>query len=218
MVRVTTRGVLLSGAFVTAGLMIPQAAASLSGSSAPVGIAVYAQVNSDLCASWSQYKDDGTVFQADVCAGRKLAARVDSNASSPAKAGIGYPVYVWVTHCTPDDGTGDNCDSGFYQGNLDQSSFTISPALDSGSVHANVNGCQLDVTVSAASQPEEGTALYRSVSPNGTVRVDVSADEGVRRDGVSSGSICGVKFPSGQGILAHAVNAKVHGYAQPPGS
>jgi len=138
-----------------------------------------------------------------VCAGTKLNVQTNGDAVPPLGNALTYPAFVYVSHCV----SSEDCDWNSNEGNLTGSKYTIDPLLGSGSVHADIEGCQVDLDVTAADLPEQGGNPYRSVSPNGSVRLALHADEGLSRQATSAGSVCGQSLAEGTGALAHAVNA-----------
>ena len=209
MKKITTRSALLSVIVAVVGVLVPQAGASLGGQSAPIGIAVYPSVDSVICGSNYTQEPDGNSFGVYICAGRNVSLEVSTDADAPVTHNLGFPIYVYVEHCTFDA----DCNGGSFTGNLTPAQFTIDPALGTGSIHADVEGCRVDLSATATGLPANGSLAYKGLDPNGRVRLNLFAVEALYRPATWAGSVCGQPTAGGTGVLAHLISGNISAYA-----
>jgi hypothetical protein len=204
--RMTPRTLVLSTAAVALGLVVPRAGAALGGQSDPIGLAVYADAGTYVCSDSQSYDDTG-YGGAFLCGYRHAAAEAGvPGAASPEVVTRVYAGFYRCDYAAPD------CTGETHVGEVGLQEFQVDPALRDASVKGDVDGCAVDVSFTATSNPQEGGELYRSVGGDGRLLLSVNASEGVNRGAAVQGSVCGHPL-TGQvwGGLGHGVSARIEG-------
>ena len=209
MKNIPTRSALLCITVAVIAVLAPRAGASLGGQSAPIGTSAYPSVDSVICGSNYTQGSDGSSFGVYICAGRNVSLEVSTDADAPVDHNLDFPIFVYVEHCTTDA----DCEGGGYTGNLTPAQFTIDPALGTGSIHADVDGCQVDLNATATGLPANGSLTYKGLDPNGQVRLNLFSGEALYRPSTWAGSVCGRATVGGTGVLAHVVSGEISAYA-----